>query len=136
MRRKRTGKAGRLLLVLMCMWVAGIAVVGLVAENALGWFLFFSPGWANGWPFGIRFQAVLSVGLTIHILLMLTTAATGIGAVVGLICTLLGVEWEHVGRGYRSWVWFLAVCLCISIVILLLVSMSVGKAFPHGYDVT
>ena len=69
MRRKRTGKLGRLMLALMCIWVAGISIVAPVKENSLGWFLFFSPGWANG-ALGMRFQTVLSVGMTVYILLV------------------------------------------------------------------
>ncbi len=29
------------------------------------------------------------------------TAATGLGAIVGFICTLRGIRGERVGRGYR-----------------------------------
>ena len=40
------------------------------------------------------------------------TVATGVGAIVGLICTLLRVEWEHVGQDFRSWFWFAVVFSC------------------------
>ena len=33
---------------LMCIWVGGLAAFGLFVEVAVGWFLFFSPGWVNG----------------------------------------------------------------------------------------
>jgi hypothetical protein len=114
MKCKNTGKPGRLMLALMCIWVACAAVFFLFVENMLGWFLFFSPGWANGFPFGLSFHTVLSVGMTCQILLMLMTAAAAIAAIVGFICTLLGVEWEYLGRGHRIWLWFAALILCIS----------------------
>jgi len=124
------------MLALMCIWVAGAAVAALFVENILGWILFFSPGWANGWPYGWRFQTVLSVGITGHILIMLMTAAGGVGAIVGFICTLLRVRWEHVGRDYRSWFWFAVVFLCLSAVIFWRVYLSVWEAFPNGYIIS
>jgi hypothetical protein len=114
MRGKSTGKPRRLMLALMCIWVAGMAVVGLFIGNILGSFLFFTGGWANGWPFGLSSRTVVSVAATGYYLLLLMTAAAGIGAIVGLLCTLLGIRWEHVGRGYKPWFWFAVVFLCLS----------------------
>ena len=136
MRRKRSGAAGRLIPALLCIWVAGAAAAGLFVENLLGWLLFFSPGWANGWPNGWSFQTVLSIGMTAQILLMLLTAAAGIGAVVGFICTLLRVRWEHVGQNNRSWLWFAVVVVCLTAGIFWLVHWWVWDAFPDGYDIT
>jgi hypothetical protein len=59
---KSNRKPGRLMLAVMCIWIAGLAAFGLLVEVLLGWFLFFSPGWANGWPFGLSFETVVSVG--------------------------------------------------------------------------
>jgi hypothetical protein len=135
MRCRSTGEPGRLMLALMCTWVAGAAVAALLVENILGWFLFFSPGWANGFPFGLSFQTVLSIGITGYILLMLMTAVTGVGAIVGFTCTLLRVGWERVGRGC-IWLWFVVVFLCLSAGIFLLVYLSVWEAFPDGYIIS
>ena len=55
------------MLALMCVWVAGMAVVALLIEHWLGWFLFFSPGW--GTCLCMCFQTVLSVGITGYIFL-------------------------------------------------------------------
>jgi hypothetical protein len=101
------------MLALMCICVAGMAAVELFILNLVGWFLFFSPGWANGWPFGLSFQTVVSIGLTCHITLMIITAAAGVGAIVGFICTLIGVEWTYVGRDHRIWLWFAVAFLCL-----------------------
>ena len=49
------------------------------------------PGWANGFPGGFSFQAVLAVGMTAYFSLLLMTAAVGVGAVVGFI---LAPSWE------------------------------------------
>lgn len=112
MGRENTKDPGRLMLALMCIWAALAAAAALFVENILGWLLFFSPGWANGWPGGLSFQTVLSVGMTGYILLMLMTAATLIGAILAFICTLLRIRWERLGQGYRSWFWITGVILC------------------------
>jgi hypothetical protein len=132
MSHKSPGKLKRLILAFMCIWVALIAVLALFIENWLGWFLFFSPGWAND-AFGMRFQTVLSVGMTVYILLVLTTAAAGFAAIVGFICTLLRIEWEHVGRDYRIWFWFAAMCLCLGAALFLCVYFYFWRMFPDGY---
>jgi hypothetical protein len=109
----RVGESRRLVLALMCIWVAAASVAALFIENVLGWLLFFSPGWANGWPFGLSFQLVVSVGLTGYLLLMLMTAAAGVGSIVGFICSLLGVEWEYLGPNHRIWLWAAVVLSCL-----------------------
>ncbi|MFI5456808.1 MAG: hypothetical protein ACHRXM_15280 [Isosphaerales bacterium] len=136
MRCKSAGKPGRLMLVLMCIWVAGLATFGLFVENIVGWFLFFSPGWANGWPSGWSFQTVLSVGMTGYILLQLMTAAVGVGAIVGLICIFLRVEEEYESLVYRRWLWFAVVFLCLGACIFWRVYVWVWEAFPDGYIIT
>jgi hypothetical protein len=130
---KSTGKPGRLMLALMCVWVACAAGFLLIVEYISGWFLFFSPGWANGFPFGLSFQTVLSVGMTGYILLLLMTAATGIGATGALICTLLGFGWERVGRDYRIWFWFVVGLLLLSGVVYWYCYVWVWEQFPDGY---
>ena len=67
----------------------------LFVENIIGWFLFFSPGWAIDFPFGLSYQTALSIGLTSYLLLMLTTAVACVGGIVGFICTLLRIEWAE-----------------------------------------
>jgi hypothetical protein len=108
----------------------------VVSGLSIGWLLFFSPGWANGFPFGLSFQAVLSAGMTCQILLMLMTVAAAVAAIVGFTCTLLGVEWEYLGRGHRIWLWFAALILCISAGIFTVVCVWVGKLFPDGYMIS
>ena len=136
MSSSRTGKLERLMLALQCVSAACAAAFFLFVETLVGWFLFFSPGWANGWPFGIRFQTVLTIGTTGYSLLMLVTAAVSVGAIVGLICTVLRIRWQHLGRGYRPWLWFASIFLCVSVVIFWLVYLSVWENFPDGYIIT
>jgi hypothetical protein len=102
------------MLSLMCVWIAGLAAFGLFVENWIGWLLFFSPGWANGWPFGLSFHTVASIGIIVYILLELTTAAAGVGAIVGLICILLRVEEKYESLVQRNWLWIMIVLLCLS----------------------
>jgi hypothetical protein len=136
MRCKSISEPGRLMPALLCIWVAAAAAVGLFIENWVGWFLFFSPGWANGPPGGLSFQTVLSIGMTGYMLLVLATAAAGFAAIVGFICTVLRIRWEHVGRDKRIWFWFAVVCLCVSAGIFWRIYVWVWEKFPDGYDIT
>ena len=133
---KNTGKPGRVILALMCIWAACGAAFLLFVENVLGWFIFFSPGWANGLPFGLSFQTALSVGMAVQILIMLMTAAVGFGAIAALVCTLLGVGWERVGRDYRIWFWFVVGFSLLSAAVYWYCHAWVWKAFPNGYEIT
>jgi hypothetical protein len=111
---KSNGKPGRLLLAAMYIWIAGLAAFGLLVESLVGQFLFFTHGWANGWPFGLSLETVLSVGVTGYVLLELITATTGVGATIGLICICLRVEEEYESLIYRRWPWVVFVLLCIA----------------------
>jgi hypothetical protein len=114
---KSNGKPGLLMLSFMCVWIAGLAAFGLFVENLVGWVLFFSPGWANGWPFGLSFHTVASIGLIGYLLLELTTAAVGVGAIVGLICIFLRVEEKYESLVYRNWRWIVIALLCLSVLL-------------------
>ena len=59
--------------------MSGIIAATLFLEYVMSSILFFSPGWANGWPFGVRFQSVLSAAATGWISIMLMTLAAGVG---------------------------------------------------------
>jgi len=95
------------MLALMCIWVTGMAAVTLLIENMLGWLIFSSPGWANGFPFGLSFQAALSVGLASYSLLILMSATAGLGAFMGFIraisagCSSVPSCWHSATRS--SW---------------------------------
>jgi hypothetical protein len=128
---RKVERKPRLMLALMCIWVAGVSVVFLFVENTLGWFLFFSPGWANGWPGGIRYQTVLSIGTTAYILLELMTAATAVGAAIAFILTLLGVPWERAGRGSRTCVWFLAAFVSLALCLFWYFYVMIGPEPPN-----
>jgi hypothetical protein len=133
---KSNGRPGRLMFALNCVWVAGLAAFGLFVETIVGFFLFFSPGWANGWPFGWRFQTILSVGMTGYLSLQLLTAAVGVGAIVGLICTGLRVEQEYASLIYRRWLWIAVIFLCLAAFIFWRVFVWNWEAFPDGYIIT
>ncbi len=124
------------MLALMCILAAVVAAAALFIETVVGWFVFFSPGWANGWPTPWSFQIVLSIGLTSQTLVMLMTAALGFGAILGFICTLLGIRWERVGRGYRVWFWFVLAFLCLGACIFWHNYAWVCEQFPDGYIIT
>src|SRR5208337_541675 len=98
MRCKVAAKPERPMSAIDWISIAGLAVLALFSEYILSWILFFSPGWTNGWPFGLSSQTVLSAAITGWISLMLMTAAAGAGAVVGFICSLLRVGEKHGGQ--------------------------------------
>jgi hypothetical protein len=110
--------------VLIWMSIAVVAIVILIFEYLLGWFIFFSPGWANGWPDSLSYQLKLSVGITGYDALMLITAAYAAGAIVGFVCALFRVGETRRFAFYIRWLWFAAfVILCLSIV-----------RFPYFYN--
>jgi hypothetical protein len=131
---KCTGKPRRLVLALMCIWVAGAGALLLVVEYLLGWFVFFSPGWANGSL--VSFQTALSVGMAVHFLVLLMTAGVVIGAATALVCTFLGFGWERVGRDHRIWFWFLIGFLLFCGAIYWRCCVWVWEQFPDGYKIT
>jgi hypothetical protein len=113
---------------------AGLAIALLFSEYIFGWILFLSPGWANGWPFGIRFQTVLSVALTSWAFLAAMTAAAGAGAIVGFICALLGLGTKSGRWVYRIWLWTAAMAiLCFSIPLFWRIHAVYMEVFPNGY---
>ena len=120
-------------------WLLIVAIAGgsLFCQYALGFFLFFSPGWANGWPFGFSFQTVISSVITIWLSIMLFTAFAGAGAIVGLGCA-----WTQIGkrdgfRIYRIWLWLaLVTVLCLSGLVFSRVYSSICTEFPAGYSVS
>jgi hypothetical protein len=121
---------------MMCTWVAGLAAVGLFVEYIAGAFLFFTAGWANGWPLELTFQTVLSVGITGYVLLLVMTAAVGVGAIMALICIFLRIE-EHLERlVYRRLLWFVLLFLCLAACVFWRVYVWVWDAFPEGYIIT
>lgn len=62
-----------------CFAIAGLAAVAIPCELFIGFGLWFSPGWANGWP-GLRSQLVLAAGLSAHAAVVLMTMLVGIWA--------------------------------------------------------
>jgi hypothetical protein len=52
----------------------------LPVEILAAFSLWFSPGWANGWPFGLSRHVVWSSGLALATFAILMTVAAGVGA--------------------------------------------------------
>src|SRR5262245_46670828 len=74
-------------------FLALLSLLALVGEAYVGFALWFAPGWANGWPFGLRRQVVWPCGLAVMLFLLLMTLAVAAGAVVGL-----SLQGEGAGR--------------------------------------
>ena len=114
--------------------IVGLAIAALFAEYIFGWCRFFSPGWANGWPFGVRFQTVISFAMTGWISVISMTASAGAGAIVGFICALLGLGEKNGYRAYRIWLWIAGTAMvCLSIPLFWRIHAWVMEEFPNGY---
>lgn len=117
--------------------IAGMAGCWLIGECLFGFFFFFSPGWANGWPFGLSFQLVLSVAMTGYMSLMLMTAAAGVGAILEFIGALAGLREERQRQFYCWWLWIAAaVILCVSVLAFWRTYTWAWKEFPDGYVIS
>jgi hypothetical protein len=117
-------------------WVsrAGLAIALLFGEFVWSWCLFFNPGWANAWPFGVSFQTVLSVVITGWLALIFMTASAGLGAIIGFICALLRLGTKNGPRAYRLWLWTSgAVSLFSSIPLFARIHAWTMQLFPNGY---
>jgi hypothetical protein len=99
---------------LFWLFVVAIAAFALVCEILFSMFLFFTGGWANGWP-GLSFRTVSATVITLYIALELMTVATAVGAIVGFICALFRMNVNRQFRIYGGWLLFAAlVVLCLS----------------------
>jgi hypothetical protein len=119
-------------------WFLVVAMAGgaLFFQFALGFLVFFSPGWANGWPFGLSFQSVISIAITIWLSIMLFTAFAGAGAIIGLGCAWMQIGKRNGLRIYRNWLWLsLVTVLCLSVLVFSRVYSSTCAEFPKGYSV-
>jgi hypothetical protein len=134
MNGKCIGMPQRLGLSLVCLWVACAGTILVVVEYLLGWFLFFSPGWANGSL--VSFQTALSIGMAARLLVLLMTVGVVIGAAAALVCTLLGLRWERVGRDHRIWFWFVIGFLFLCAAIYWNCYVWVWEKFPDPYEVS
>jgi hypothetical protein len=120
-------------------WIVTAFMVGgsLIAGWAFSFMLFFSPGWANGWPFGLSFQLVTSFAMTCVMSLMLMAAAAAVGALFEVVVALAGVTEERQWQVYRWWLWLAAVVvLCLSIWGFRKLYDWTWKQFPDGYVIT
>ena len=80
---------------------------------------------------------MLSTAITGWISAMLMTAAAGTGAIVGFICSLLGVGVRYGRQVYRAWLCFAAVAiLCLNLWIFGSVYAWLWKGFPNGYIIS
>ncbi len=124
-------------MVLCWLGIAGMAVCWLIGEWLFGFFLFFTAGWANGWPFGLSFQLVLSAVMAGYMSLMLMTAAAGVGAIVETFAAEAGVSEERQCQLYIRWLCLAAaVVLCLSIIVFMGLYAWTWKEFPDGYDIS
>ncbi len=79
------------------------AIAAFASEAWVGFSLWFAPGWANGWPGGLRIHTVWSTGMAGLLFLLTLTLAVGVGAAVGYLCIRfeVGHRWGH--RVFAAW---------------------------------
>ena len=61
-----------------------VCIFAFLIEGYLAFGLFFSPGWANGWPIGMDRDTIWLSGLTLMAFVLIVTFSVGICAAVTL----------------------------------------------------
>jgi hypothetical protein len=97
MKDNRQGRPGWLLFPLALLWlfIAGVNIFALFWELVVSFSLFTTGGWANDWPLDISYEIALSTGCALYVALMLWTAATVAGSVLGCCCALFRLSWRR-----------------------------------------
>jgi len=85
------------------MEIAGGSFVTLGGLMFFGFWLAFTPGWANGWPLGLSIHHVWPAGMSVLLFLLLMMAAATVGAVVGAVCSRWGVGLRRGRAIYAGW---------------------------------
>ncbi len=86
--------------------IFGWSLLALGAEIFFGFGFAFSPGWAEGWPFGLSIYSVWSAGMSFVFFLVLMTASVGIGAMTGAACSNYGVGLRCGRVVYAGWLMY------------------------------
>lgn len=111
-----------------------LALPALVFEAWIALSLFFAPGWANGWPFGLTIHAVWSGGMAAFGCLMLMTLAAGIGAAICSRLVRYHAELRLVWLVYRAWLLVCAIATAIlGIVMYRTLFVETLRMWPNGY---
>ncbi|TXT17923.1 MAG: hypothetical protein FD138_4507 [Planctomycetota bacterium] len=79
------------------------AIVAFASEAWVGSYLWFAPGWANGWPGGLTIHTVWSTGMAGLLFLLTLTLAVGVGAAVGSLCNRSEVGYRWGQRIFAAW---------------------------------
>ena len=111
--------------------LAALGACAFVGELRLAWFLFFTHGWAVGWPFGLTFQKVAASVVTFYYALELFTAAVTAGAIVGLICALFQLDEKRQTQIFFGWLSLAGLAiLCFSVFNFIYQYDLIGPEFP------
>ena len=92
--------------------IAGWSFAAFGCGIFIGIPLVFSPGWANGWPFGLTIYTVWSVGMACEFCLLSITAAVGGGAIAGALGSHYGIGLRYGRAVYAGWLVF--ACLFVA----------------------
>jgi hypothetical protein len=89
-------------------WILHKALIALALEVFGGFPLWFAPGWANGWPFGLTIHTVWSGGMAFLFSAVLLTMAVCTGAAVGFFCSHRGIGLRHGKPVFAFWIVLIA----------------------------
>ena len=116
--------------------LAACSFMALAGAMCCGCPFWFSPGWANGWPFGLTIYFVWSAGMSFIVFILLMTAAAGIGAIAVATYADFGGG-ARPGRAFYTG--FLACCCVLALAAsrwaFREIYASTLKMWPNGYGV-
>jgi hypothetical protein len=107
----------------------------LPTEIMFGFGLWFSPGWAKGWPGGLPIQLVYSTGLSLLLFIVFMTVASGTGAIVLAISRLQRLKEEAKLQVFVTWL--LLAGLAVSPIIIagfFALHSAAMEMWPDGYN--
>jgi hypothetical protein len=111
-----------------------MAFAGVGCELCFGFSLWFAPGWANGWPFGLTIHVVWSVGMALLLFLVLVTTAAGLGAAVGWVGSQHVVGLRHGRKVYVAWLFLAAAAaLALALETYQRTHATTLRMWPNGY---
>ena len=84
-------------------WWWPLIFAALPIEVFLAFPFCFSPGWANGWPFGLTIHTVWSSVMASLISLMFMTVMIGLGGAIGSIWLRHPSGLRYAERAFVAW---------------------------------
>ena len=114
--------------------VAALAGIAILEHTPCTFGLWFAPGWANGWPFGIPMTLVWPAGMALVCFTFLMSLAVLWGAIYRGTADRNEAELRKGGRAFRLWIAIAAgLALMPSLGTFGCCRSAALEAFPNGY---